>query len=122
MAPVLNGALDALKEHGCITSKEEAATRLCLEEALVNAVRHGNRCDAERKVRLELLSNGEQCTIRVSDEGSGFSPEDIRMPECDQLGGRGICLMRHYMEKVCFNPRSKCLEMMFRRKLNTAAD
>lgn len=116
MGPVLNGALDALVENGCITSREEASTRLCLEEALVNAVRHGNDCVAERKVFLELAKNGERCVIRVGDEGGGFSPEEITMPECDQFGGRGICLIKHYMDQVRFDKKRRCLEMMFRRK------
>jgi len=122
MAPVLDGALQALREVGCIAAKDEPATRLCLEEALVNAVRHGNKCDEERKVHLEMLQGEDGCTIRVRDEGEGFSPEAVELPETDRLGGRGICLMRHYMEQVRYNKATGCLEMKFRPKLDAAAE
>ena len=99
-----------------IAPEEVPCTRLCLEEALVNAIRHGNGCDARRKVSLELLGNGEYCTIRVCDEGAGFVPENVALPGSEQLGGRGICLMRHYMDHVQYNERDRCLEMKFHRK------
>jgi len=122
MAPVLESALEALIQEGCISTKDEAATRLCLEEALVNAVRHGNQCDTARKVYLELTQGREHCTIKVRDEGDGFCPEQVKLPEADQLGGRGICLMRHYMDQVCFNRATRCLEMKFRRKMDVPAE
>lgn len=122
MAPVLEEAVAALLRSGCISPNDEASTRLCLEEALVNAVRHGNQCKEERKVLLELTSSGNECIIRVKDEGEGFCPEAIHLPEAEQLGGRGICLIRHYMEHVRFNPAKNCLEMKFRRKLDVPAE
>lgn len=122
MAPVLDEAVAALLRTGCISTNEEASTRLCLEEALVNAVRHGNQCEKDRKVKIELARSGSECIIRVRDEGEGFCPEAIRLPEAEQLGGRGICLMRHYMEQVRFNPVTNCLEMKFRRKLDVPAE
>jgi serine/threonine-protein kinase RsbW len=116
MAATLDRAVNVLRARDLIAPEEVACTRLCLEEALVNAIRHGNGCDARRKVSLEVLGNGEYCTIRVRDEGTGFAPEQVTLPECDQLGGRGICLMRHYMDKVQYNERERCLEMKFHRK------
>lgn len=116
MAATLDRAVEELLAREIISSEEVPCTRLCLEEALVNAIRHGNHCDAERRVRLEMISNGESYTIRVGDEGKGFHPEQVHLPECDQLGGRGICLMRHYMDQVFYNQRERCLEMKFRRK------
>lgn len=120
MAEVLGRALDALVEEGCIPPGNIPCTRLCLEEALVNAIRHGNHCDAARKVRIEMHAEGEDCVIKVWDEGAGFSPEDIRLPESDQLGGRGVCLIKHYMDRVTFNDKEHCLEMAFRRRSGSA--
>lgn len=115
LGPVLDRALDALVRHGWLPEEHEGAARLCLEEALVNAIRHGNCCDPQRRVRLELAQEGERCLIRVYDEGSGFQPERIRMPDAHSPGGRGICLMRHYMDYIRYDRTSKCLEMAFRR-------
>lgn len=116
MAATLDRAVDALLEGGWIPDSEVPCIRLCLEEALVNAVRHGNNSDANRTVQLTMTAHGERCVIQVSDEGGGFCVDGVSMPECDQLGGRGICLIRHYMESVRFDAAAHCLEMSFRRK------
>lgn len=116
MTETLDRAVAALLREGWIQTADEPCTRLCLEEALVNAVRHGNDNDADRSVTISLTDCGESCTIRVSDEGDGFSVDDVAFPELEQMGGRGICLIRHFMEKVAFDSNANCLEMSFRRK------
>ncbi|MBI2432989.1 MAG: ATP-binding protein [Candidatus Hydrogenedentes bacterium] len=116
MAGTLDRAVAELLSQDIISREEAPCTRLCLEEALVNAIRHGNKCDAHRRVFLEMTRNGESYVIRVGDEGAGFSPEQVELPDCEQLGGRGICLIRHFMDQVRYNHREHCLEMKFRRK------
>ncbi len=119
MAEVLEQAVDCMVQGRCLRDKDVQRLRLCLEEALVNAVQHGNQGDAQRKVRIEIAEQMDKaCRIRIFDEGGGFVPENIRKPEGEQMGGRGVCLMRHYMEAVTFNPKEHCLEMVFR--CNTA--
>lgn len=116
MASAMNQAITALFEHEQIGREEEPWVRLCLEEALVNAIRHGNRCEARRNVGIEMQDAGETCTIHVYDEGNGFSPESINMPDCDQLGGRGVCLIRHFMDRVRYDCVKHRLEMSFQRR------
>lgn len=116
MTEALDHAVDALLSGGWIQDAHVPCTRLCLEEALVNAVRHGNNSDANRSVILNMSGREDCCVIRVSDEGGGFSVDEVGLPECDQLGGRGICLIRHFMDDVKFDERAHCLEMSFRRK------
>ena len=118
MTGVLDRAIQSLLTDGWILAESEAKTRLCLEEALVNAVRHGNQNDPERKVRLELLGSGDRCTIQVFDEGAGFAVTGVAQPTCEQMGGRGICLIRHYMDEVTYVQDKRCLEMKFRRQTN----
>jgi len=116
MSKVLDEAILALRERELIAEENEPCTRLCLEEALVNAVRHGNNLDASRLVKLEMAEEDGHCHIRVSDEGEGFQADEIELPEADQLGGRGICLIRHFMDHVEFCQSEGCLKMRFRRK------
>jgi len=116
MAATLDRAVNVLRARELIAPEEVPCTRLCLEEALVNAIRHGNQCDATRMVSLEVLGNGECCTIRVRDEGAGFSPEAVALPECDRSEEHSICLMRHYMDHVHYNERERCLELKFHPK------
>ncbi len=116
MASAMNQAVAALLHHEQVGREDEPWIRLCLEEALVNAIRHGNRCDACRLVEIEMVDHGDSCTIRVHDEGNGFSPERIKMPDCEQLGGRGVCLMRHFMDHVRYDFAEHCLEMTFQHR------
>lgn len=116
MTVTLDRAVAALLEGEWILASQVPCMRLCLEEALVNAVRHGNQSDAARRVLVVMSSRGDECIIQVSDEGGGFRVDDVALPEGDQMGGRGICLIRHYMEHVTFDMAAHCLEMSFRRK------
>ena len=86
---VLQAALGALIERGWVEPDQRFYAQLCLEEALVNAVDHGNKCDPAKSVRIEMSEDADVCVIRVYDEGGGFSPEDIHLPRMEQPNGRG---------------------------------
>ena len=83
------------------SSRDIFGIRLALEEAVVNAIKHGNRLDAAKRVHVICHSTPEKIWIKVSDEGPGFDPEQV--PDCtddahiDVPNGRGIMLMRNYM-------------------------
>ncbi len=115
VAEALGEALDALVEEGWCERDRAFCIRLCLEEALVNAVVHGNRNDPHRQVTVRIYDEGEGCRICVQDEGNGFDPETIEMADCTELGGRGVCLIKEYMEDVSFDCANRCLEMVFKR-------
>jgi anti-sigma regulatory factor (Ser/Thr protein kinase) len=116
MAETRQRALTSLLEHEWITQEQQFYAQLCLEEALVNAVTHGNGGDASRNVSVEMIEDGEVCVIQVRDEGLGFRPETVTLPEAGQHDGRGICLIRHCMEDVSFDRAEGCLIMRMRRK------
>ena len=85
------------------------SVHLALEEALVNAIRHGNGGDAAKQVRVCCKLTAESFWIEIVDEGPGFNPEQV--PDCtddkyiDRPCGRGIMLMRNFMSRVEFNAR-----------------
>lgn len=116
MPQVLGQALAALSERRWIGAGQEFFARLCLEEGMVNAVTHGNRCDCGRRVRLEMAEEGEMCHISIFDEGPGFNPDRVAPPDTVKSGGRGLCLIKHYMENVRFDEAGNCLEMWLRRR------
>lgn len=115
LAETLTQALDALVEHDWCSLEDSFCVRLCIEEALVNAVVHGNKNQPDQHVHIEIREDGDHCTIRVRDEGAGFDPTKVEMPDCNQLGGRGVCLIKHYMDTVFFNGEEGCLQMEFKR-------
>lgn len=77
---------------------------LTLNEALANAVRHGNREDPEKHVHVEAELTSDRVTIWVTDEGPGFDPGTLPDPTAVEnllkTSGRGIFLMRCYMDEV----------------------
>ncbi len=100
--------VDAAKEAG-FGEKALFAIRLALDEALTNAVRHGNASDPTKNVTVEFTPEPHQLVITIEDEGPGFAPEDVPDPTAEEnLGrphGRGVMLMRAYMTDVQFNDR-----------------
>jgi serine/threonine-protein kinase RsbW len=80
---------------------------LAMEEALVNAIKHGNRLDESKSVRVVCRFRPDAVRIEIADEGPGFKPEEV--PDCtadDRLevpSGRGIMLMRAFMSLVEYN-------------------
>lgn len=83
------------------------ATKLALEEAITNAIRHGNRNDPEKHITLRFRVTPQEAEIWVADEGDGFDPGRVPDPTLDENinkpNGRGIMLMRAYMDKVGYN-------------------
>ena len=95
------------------------AIRLSLDEALINAIRHGNGDDPNRLITVSYQVTDETARIRVCDEGSGFTPDNIPDPTLDenleQPNGRGVMLMKAYMTEVHFNKRGNCVTLVKRR-------
>ena len=99
--------VDLCQRAGC-AGDEEYWLVTALREAVANAVRHGNKQDPERLVRVAYSIKNSTMTIRVEDEGQGFNPEDIPDPtDPENLlrpNGRGIFYMRQFMNRVDFSP------------------
>ena len=85
------------------------AVKLALEESIINAIRHGNKFDRQRLVRISFEVDSRHVSITIQDEGRGFDPQEVPDPTCDENlskpNGRGIMLMRAYMDEVTY---SKC--------------
>jgi serine/threonine-protein kinase RsbW len=83
--------------------------RLALEEALVNAIKHGNRLDPAKNVRVQWCVDHERVVIEIEDEGEGFDPGDVPDPTADENlerpCGRGIHLMRAFMTSIEYYDR-----------------
>ena len=77
---------------------------LALHEAAINAMKHGNRLDAAKKVTVSFKIDPGKLTIKVKDEGEGFDWSHVRDPRSpenlDRTNGRGIFLMRSFVDEV----------------------
>ncbi len=83
------------------------AVKLAFEEAITNAVKHGNCNDPSKRITVRYHVDPARIVIMVRDEGCGFCPGDIPDPTTEENlerpYGRGIMLMQSYMTKVHFN-------------------
>ena len=95
------------------------AIKLALEEALANAVKHGNRNDRSKTITVRYAVTPDKVIVIVRDEGCGFAPDNV--PDCtapERLrlpDGRGIMLIRSYMDEVCYRDNGRELYFMKRR-------
>ncbi len=108
----------ALRERG-YDADALFAVRLCLEEALVNAFRHGNRLEPGLRVHFRALIGRDRCEFLVEDEGEGFDPGAVPDPTAEENleipSGRGIMLMRAYMAEVEYLDPGNRLRMVYVR-------
>ena len=90
-----------------------------LEEALSNAVLHGNGNDPAKALTVEYSANASSVAIVVQDEGVGFDPASVPDPtrpeNVDIPSGRGIMLMRAYMTEVEFDAPGNRVRMTYKR-------
>ena len=83
------------------------AIHLAAEEALVNAIHHGNGSDRRKFIHVVCCLNGDRIRIEITDQGPGFDPAALPDPtHSEQIHvpcGRGVMLMRAFMSRVDFN-------------------
>lgn len=101
-----------------IADPEDTDVILALDEAIVNAIKHGNKCNPEKCVHIiaEMRCDGVRFTI--TDEGSGFARDEVPDPTdpCRLLepSGRGLLLINHIMDEVCYNDCGNEVQMFKR--------
>ena len=104
--PLVDWLTRLIEESHCVAG-HEAEVELALEEAVSNAVVHGNQMDADKLVHIQCQCEvGKGASIIVTDEGAGFDPNAIPNPlAIDKLNadhGRGVHLMKVAMDEVSF--------------------
>ncbi len=113
-----DGIIAAAQTHG-YSEEDIFALRLSLEEALSNAIRHGNKQDPKKTITIRYYVNEDRIDIYIADEGTGFDP--IKVPDptmaenLESPHGRGILLMRAYMNLVEYNDTGNVIHII---KLN----
>jgi serine/threonine-protein kinase RsbW len=90
--------------------------KLAAQEAVVNAVEHGNHCDQSKKVSVTCAVSDDAVTIIVCDEGCGFDPAGVPDPTLPENilreHGRGLFLMRNLCDTVCYNDKGNELTIV----------
>ena len=96
--------------------------RMAVEEAVMNAIKHGNCCEADKQVHILIEVEGNEFYARITDEGCGFSPKDVPDPRLNEnlekTTGRGVMLMKNFVDQVKYNDKGNVVELRTRRKDN----
>jgi serine/threonine-protein kinase RsbW len=79
------------------------ALGMAVRESMVNAVVHGNRYNARKKVHLRVLQSSDRVTILIADEGEGFELQQLPDPLANEnllrQSGRGLLLIQAFVDE-----------------------
>ncbi len=104
------------------TDRDLFALKLAVEEAIHNAIRHGNHGDQSKQIHIKYRVTPRRCDVVIADEGAGFNPASVPDPtseqNIEQPSGRGLLLMRAFMNSVVFNELGNAVTLT---KFNDAA-
>lgn len=89
---------------------------LAFEEAFINAVKHGNKMDESKTVKVDYSISQEKVEITVTDQGNGFSIDAVPDPRVGENlyrpDGRGLLLIGAYMDTMEYRGPGNCLHMV----------
>ena len=99
---------------------------LATQEALNNAIKHGNKMDENKKVDFGIQVQDDEFRIVISDEGEGFEPAEVPDPTKSEnllkTSGRGIFYMRSFMDHVEYNSENGTTVTMIKRRQTTETE
>jgi serine/threonine-protein kinase RsbW len=120
--PEIDGAVSEILEACIANGYEEAATfaiRLSLEEAMANAMMHGNAGDESKRIQLACRIGPEQISLEIQDEGPGYDPDTVPDPTAEEnltiASGRGLALIKAFMTRVEIPRPGNQLKLIFER-------
>lgn len=125
MHSILDYLLKRVEKQG-VVKPEKSNLFVALDEAFVNAVKHGNKFNAEKLVRITAELSKKEATFTVEDEGEGFDVNSIPNPlEPENLfkaSGRGVLFIYNIMDEVKYNERGNRLTMTKKGEENNSSN
>lgn len=112
---VLEYLMKRVEKLGVI-KPEESNLFVALDEAFVNAVKHGNKFDSQKLVRITAEVSKAEAKFTIEDEGEGFDVNNIPDPldpeNLFKTSGRGVLFIYNIMDEVKYNDRGNRLTMV----------
>jgi serine/threonine-protein kinase RsbW len=97
-----------------LSEEQLSVLLLAVTEATTNAIIHANKCDPTKMVKIHAQIEDSKLMVKIKDEGKGFDPTKLPNPtEPENLlkdSGRGVFLMKVYMDEVKYNVTPTGLE------------
>jgi serine/threonine-protein kinase RsbW len=118
MHVILEYLLKRVEKLGVIKS-EQSNLFVALDEAFVNAVKHGNKFDVSKLVRIIAEVSKSEARFTIEDEGEGFDvnsiPDPLDPENLFKTSGRGVLFIYNIMDEVKYNERGNRLTMIKKR-------
>ena len=122
MHDILDYLMKRVEKVG-VVNPETSNLFVALDEAFVNAVKHGNKFDANKLIRITADVSSEEARFTIEDEGDGFDVAEIPDPLDPQnlfkTSGRGVLFIYNIMDEVKYNERGNRLTMVKRKAERT---
>lgn len=122
MHVVLDYLLRRVEKLGVVKS-EQSNLFVALDEAFVNAVKHGNKFDASKNIRIAAEVSKQEARFTVEDEGEGFDfnniPDPLDPENLFKPSGRGVLFIYNIMDEVEYSKRGNRLTMVKRSDPST---
>lgn len=119
MHSILDYLMKRVEKSGII-NLENSNLFIALDEAFVNAVKHGNKYDTTKLVRITAEVSTKEARFTIEDEGEGFNVAEIPDPtdtaNLFKTSGRGVLIIHNVMDEVRYNERGNRLEMVKRNE------
>ncbi len=119
MHAVLNYLTKRVEKNGVVSS-EDSHLFIALDEAFVNAVKHGNKFDSSKLVKISAEVSSKEARFTVEDEGEGFNineiPDPTNVENLFKTSGRGVLIIHNVMDEVRYNERGNRVEMIKKSK------
>lgn len=88
---------------------------LCVSEAVINSIEHGNKNDINKPVTIEVNCDLDNINIKIKDEGSGFNLSEIQNPtvkkNLKKESGRGIHIIRTLSHSLKYNQTGNSVQL-----------
>ncbi|MGD0832112.1 MAG: ATP-binding protein [Terracidiphilus sp.] len=122
----VEAAAEKLAADAGLDEDERFHVAMAAREAAVNAVLHGNEYDPAKQIFASFENNGASLVISIADQGKGLVPESIPDPLAPENllrgTGRGIFLIRSFMDEVHFRQLNPGTELTIVKHLDSARD
>ena len=122
ISPFVDKLMRVIRKCRCVP-ESETGVEIALREALANAIIHGNHGDRRKQVYVRCCCRGDEVSIDVRDEGPGFDIHKVTDPTAPEnigsIHGRGIYLMKAFMDEVRFDEGGVVVHM--RKRAGQAA-
>jgi serine/threonine-protein kinase RsbW len=116
---IMENFVDDLVKQLNIGDDVYANLMTCLNEAITNAIFHGNKQNADKKVFVNLeMVNNKRLVFTIADEGDGFDftniPDPTDLENLEKLTGRGVYIMKKLADQCIFNSKGNEVELHFK--------